>query len=142
VINVASGVEATTDSILQIGSITKTFTGTLTMQLVDRRRLKLDEPVVSYLPDFMAADREVTKKVTIRHLLTHNSGIDGDFFVAAGRGEGRIREVVVRELEPMVDEISVDNMGNVIAHRRGKERADKLMLAATIERIHGADFSW
>lgn len=94
VLNVNTGVEATTDSIFQIGSITKTFTGTLTMQLVDQRRLKLDEPVVSYLPDFMVADRDVTKKVTIRHLLTHTSGIDGDFFVDAGRGEDRIARYV------------------------------------------------
>jgi len=94
VLNVDTGVEATTDSIFQIGSITKTFTGTLTMQLVDQRRLKLDEPVVSYLPDFMVCDRDVTKKVTIRHLLTHTSGIDGDFFVDAGRGEDRIARYV------------------------------------------------
>lgn len=56
--------------------------------------------------------------------------------------EDRIREVVVRELEPLVDEISVDTMGNVIAHRAGAQSAKRLMLAATIEGIHGADLSW
>jgi len=116
VLNVNTGVEATTDSIFQIGSITKTFTGTLTMQLVDQRRLKLDEPVVTYLPDFMVADREVTRKVTIRHLLTHTSGIDGDFFVDAGRGEDRIARYVDRctllqQIHPMGESWSYCNAG-------------------------------
>ena len=116
VLNVNTGVEATTDSIFQIGSITKTFTGTLAMQLVDQRRIKLDEPVATYLPDFTVADREASKKVTIRHLLTHTSGIDGDFFVDAGRGENRIARYVDKcallpQLHPIGESWSYCNAG-------------------------------
>lgn len=79
-LNKATGVEATPDSVFQIGSITKLFTATLMMQLVDEGRVQLDDPVVKHLPDFTIADRDAAKAITIRHLLTHTSGMDGDFF--------------------------------------------------------------
>ncbi|WP_240759943.1 serine hydrolase domain-containing protein, partial [Phytoactinopolyspora endophytica] len=70
-----------------IGSVTKVWTATVIMALVDAGKLDLDEPVVSYLPEFTFADDEVTRRVTMRHLLTHTSGIDGDFFYDSGRGD-------------------------------------------------------
>lgn len=48
--------------------------------------------------------------------------------------EQRIREVVLREVQPLVDEVSVDNMGNIIAVKRGQERK-KVMIAAHIDEI-------
>src|SRR5262245_36934525 len=53
-----TGVEATPDSIFQIGSITKLWTSTLMMQLVDEGAIDLDAPVRTYLPDFRIADEE------------------------------------------------------------------------------------
>jgi dipeptidyl aminopeptidase/acylaminoacyl peptidase/CubicO group peptidase (beta-lactamase class C family) len=87
VLNIDTGVAATTDSIFQIGSITKVWTATVAMQLVDEGRLDLDAPVLDVLPDLRLADPEVTKQVTLRHLLTHTSGIDGDVFTDTGRGD-------------------------------------------------------
>src|SRR3954466_12829873 len=55
---------ATTDSVFQIGSITKVWTATLVMQLVDEGRLDLDRPLVDYLPEFAVADPDLTKRVT------------------------------------------------------------------------------
>lgn len=54
-----------------IGSIGKTFTGLLVMQLVEAGKIDLDRPVKSYLPDFPQA----WEKVTVRNLLSHQSGI-------------------------------------------------------------------
>jgi len=48
--------------------------------------------------------------------------------------EQRIRELVLREETPLVDEVSIDNMGNVIAVRRGKERK-RVMVAAHMDEI-------
>ncbi len=48
--------------------------------------------------------------------------------------EQRIRELVVREVRPLVDELSIDNMGNVIAVKRGKARK-KAMVAAHMDEI-------
>src|SRR5690606_2545599 len=52
VLSTATAVEATPESVFQIGSITKVWTATLVMQLVDEGILSLDEPVVTYLPEF------------------------------------------------------------------------------------------
>ncbi|TQM84921.1 CubicO group peptidase (beta-lactamase class C family) [Saccharothrix saharensis] len=87
VLHRGTGVEATTDSLFQIGSITKLYTATLVMQLVAEGVLDLDAPVVTVLPEFAVADEVATKTVTPRQLLSHTSGIDGDFFHDTGRGD-------------------------------------------------------
>src|SRR3954471_10601813 len=94
VLNIRTGVEATPDSLFQIGSITKVWTATLVMQLVDEGKVDLDVPPVTYLPDFKVADADVTRTVTTRHLLAHTSGIDGDLFLDTGRGDDAIEKYV------------------------------------------------
>ena len=68
------------DSLFQIGSITKVFTATVIMQLVDEGTLDLDAPVTRALPDFRLRDEAATDTVTVRHLLTHSGGFFGDRF--------------------------------------------------------------
>lgn len=80
ILNLSTGVEATTDSIFQIGSITKVMTTSLIMKLVDNGQVDLDLPVKQYLHDFQMADKEATKTITVRQLLNHTSGLAGDFF--------------------------------------------------------------
>jgi dipeptidyl aminopeptidase/acylaminoacyl peptidase/CubicO group peptidase (beta-lactamase class C family) len=87
VLNKDTGVEATADSLFQIGSITKVWTATVAMQLVDEGVLDLDAPVTEVVPELRLADPDVTKQLTMRHLLTHTSGIDGDVFTDTGRGD-------------------------------------------------------
>ena len=94
VINTNTGVETTPDTLFQIGSITKVYTTTLIMQLVDEGRIDLDAPVVTYLPALRFADAEQTPRVTIRHLLTHTSGVDGDYFEDFGRGDDAVAKYV------------------------------------------------
>ena len=52
VLSLSTGVEATTDSVFQIGSITKLWTSSLAMQLVDEGKVDLDATVRTYLPEF------------------------------------------------------------------------------------------
>ncbi len=103
-LSTATGVEVTPDSLFQIGSITKVWTATLVMQLVDEGGLDLDAPVVEALPGFRVADPDVTRTVTMRHLLTHTSGIDGDVFTDTGRGDDCVERYVAglegRRAEP------------------------------------------
>ncbi|HEY7397349.1 MAG TPA: serine hydrolase [Gaiellaceae bacterium] len=87
VLNKETGVEATPDSVFQIGSMTKVWTATVVMQLVDEGKLDLDKPIADVLPELRLADPEVAQQVTMRHLLTHTSGIDGDVFTDTGRGD-------------------------------------------------------
>ncbi len=95
VLNLTTGVETTTDSVFQIGSITKVFTTTLIMQLVDEGRLDLDSPVCTYLPEFTLANREYSAAITVRQLVTHTSGMDGDYFHDTGRGADAVERYVM-----------------------------------------------
>ncbi|MFC6016485.1 serine hydrolase [Plantactinospora solaniradicis] len=94
VLNKDTGVPTTTDSVFQIGSISKVWTATVLLQLVDEGLLDLDAPVVEVLPELRLADPTVTKQVTVRHLLTHTSGIDGDVFTDTGRGDDCLEKYV------------------------------------------------
>ena len=87
VVNLNTGVEATPDTVFQIGSVTKTWTATLVMQLVDEGKVDLDAPLRTYLPEFTVADDDVAAGVTIRHLLAHTSGIEGDVFDDVGTND-------------------------------------------------------
>jgi CubicO group peptidase (beta-lactamase class C family) len=60
-----------------MASMDKMFTAVATFQLVKAGKLKLDEPIGKYLPDY--PNRELASKVTIRQLLSHTGGT-GDFF--------------------------------------------------------------
>lgn len=89
VLNAATGVEVTADSLFQIGSISKPWTATMIVQLAAEGRLRLDDPVVKLLPE-----APIDARVTIRHLLTHSSGIDGDVFTDTGRGDDCVERYV------------------------------------------------
>jgi CubicO group peptidase (beta-lactamase class C family) len=56
----------------RIGSVTMPFTAVLVLQQVDKGKIKLDEPISTYLPSYR---KDIGGKVTVRHLLTHMSGI-------------------------------------------------------------------
>jgi CubicO group peptidase (beta-lactamase class C family) len=68
VADVASGREATPDDVYRIGSITKTFTAVLVMQLVAAGRIELDAPMRTYLP-------EAPVGPTVRMALSHMTGV-------------------------------------------------------------------
>ncbi|MCE4943649.1 beta-lactamase family protein [Streptomyces albulus] len=82
-----TGVPTTTDSVFQIGSVSKGYTAALVMQLADAGKLDLDAAVIDVLPEFAVADPEVTRTVTVRQLLNHTSGIQGDHVNDTGRGD-------------------------------------------------------
>jgi CubicO group peptidase (beta-lactamase class C family) len=122
VINLDTGVETTTDTLFQIGSISKVWTTTVVMQLVDEGTVSLDEPVRSYLPGFKVADPEVSAAVTLRHLLSHTSGIDGDHFEDFGRGDDCIERYVdacatLGQTHKLGETMSYCNTGFTIAGR-------------------------
>ena len=62
----------TPDTKFRLGSITKQFTATLILQLVEQGKIKLDGKLIDYLPDYR---KDTGAKVTIHNLLSHTSGI-------------------------------------------------------------------
>jgi len=94
VLNTATQVPVTTDSVFQVGSITKLWTATMIMQLVDEGLLSLDTTISELLPGARLGTADVGDQVTVRHLLTHTSGIDGDVFTDTGRGDDCVERYV------------------------------------------------
>ena len=110
------------DTLFQIASISKTFAGTTTMQLVEQGKLDLDTPIKTYLPDLKLSDPEATDKATLRHVFTHRGGWVGDYFGDYGRGEDALAKNVagmaeLEQLTPLGYTFSYNNAGYALAAR-------------------------
>jgi CubicO group peptidase (beta-lactamase class C family) len=69
--DIENSVPMTAETVYRIGSLTKQFTAAAVMQLVEAGLIDLDDPLTQYLPNYPTQGHEVS----IRHLLTHTSGI-------------------------------------------------------------------
>jgi CubicO group peptidase (beta-lactamase class C family) len=65
----------TPDTIYGIGSITKSFTCVALLQLQERGRLSVDDPVQRHIPEFTTPDRAAAAAMTLHHFMTHTSGL-------------------------------------------------------------------
>lgn len=140
VLSTNTGVDVTDDSLFQIGSITKVWTTTVVMQLVDEGLLDLDAPIVDVLPELRLADPQVARQVTMRHLLTHTSGIDGDVFTDTGRGDDCLERYVdqlagVAQNHPLAATFSYCNSGFVLIGRVIEKLTGKTWDLAMRERL-------
>ena len=68
----AFGTAPSPDAMFLLASVTKTLTAAAVMTLVDRGKLRLEDPVVKVVPEFSTESRT---KITLTHLLTHTSGL-------------------------------------------------------------------
>ncbi len=112
----------TPDTLFQVGSISKTFTATLIMMLVEQGRLDLDAPVRRYIKDFRLRDPDVARCVTVRQLLTHMGGWVGDYFNDFGNGDDALAQMVraigsLPQVHPLGTIWSYNNTGFNIAAR-------------------------
>ncbi|WP_294086749.1 serine hydrolase [Sphaerobacter sp.] len=94
VASLETGFPVRPDTLFQIGSISKVYTATLAMQLVEEGKLSLDTPVIEYLPDLKLADADAQRTITMRHLLTHTSGLEGDRFDDYGNGDDALAKAI------------------------------------------------
>jgi len=122
VLSTSTRVEVTTDSVFQIGSVTKLWTSSLVLQLVDEGKVDLDSPIRAYLPEFRIADEEAAKRITVRQLLTHTSGFEGDIFTDTGVGDDCVEKYLgvlhdVPQLFPPGEMWSYNNAGFTVLGR-------------------------
>ncbi|MFF0777390.1 serine hydrolase domain-containing protein [Streptomyces sp. NPDC003720] len=76
----------------RIGSVTKSFSAVVLLQLADEHKLDLDAPVNRYLPKLLPDDR-----ITVRHVLSHRSGLydySNDMFAQSVSGFEAVRNKV------------------------------------------------
>lgn len=122
VTSVENPLPVTADTLFQIGSTTKTVTGTIVMRLVERGLIDLDAPVKTYVPELRLQDATAETTVTTRHLLTHMGGWLGDFFRETGNGDDALARYVAEmaalpQVVPVGTVWSYNNAGFGLAGR-------------------------
>ncbi|MEM7374993.1 MAG: serine hydrolase domain-containing protein [Bacteroidota bacterium] len=101
------------NSLFRFASMTKPLTATAIMQLVEKDKLSLDDPVATYIPavaqmrvfDGTTSGRLPERTMTIRHLLSHTSGITSRFdFSDAGKAANKkMTGLETNTLEELID---------------------------------------
>lgn len=78
--NLENKTPVTSDTLFRIGSISKLFTATAIMQLVEQGKIDLDKPLPTYIPEFsMKTKFPDARPITIRSIMTHSSGLPCDY---------------------------------------------------------------
>ena len=94
VASLETGYPVRPDTLFLIGSIGKVYTAALVMTLVDDGTLDLAAPVVTYLPDLQLADQRARNTITLHQLLSHQSGLFGDYYDGFGMGDDALARCV------------------------------------------------
>jgi CubicO group peptidase (beta-lactamase class C family) len=118
--NVTTGVELTPQTVMHVGSIAKVFNATLVMQLVDEGKVDLEQPLLRYLPDLKLKDRDALEQMSVKMLLNHTCGMDGEWLPDYGHDEETIEKAIRRFAElgqkhRPGEDFSYCNAGMVIA---------------------------
>jgi CubicO group peptidase (beta-lactamase class C family) len=113
--------------------VTKVYTATVVMQLVDEGSVDLDAPVVRYVPELVLEDPSVADAITIRALLTHTTGLDlGDVFGPFGEDD----DCVARYVEGVGPVGCIHEPGEMFSYTNG----GFIILGRVIESVTGQ--SW
>ena len=125
----------------QVGSLSKAVVATALARLVEDGGLDLDSPVRTWLPDFELADPETAESVTVRQLLLHRGGWEGDHYQDFGDGPGALASYVASlrtlpQRAPLDFAFSYSNsgfglLGHLVAERSGlpfEQAVDALVL--------------
>lgn len=73
--DITNRIPATDETLYRVASITKTFTATAVMQLVEAGKFSLDDPVNRHVPWFAPKDADATQPIRVWHLLSHTGGL-------------------------------------------------------------------
>lgn len=99
-------------TVYRIGSVSKCFAGMLTAILVEDGKLNWDDPVTKYLPDFKLKSQEQTEKLTIKHVLSHTTGLPYHTYTTLVE-DGLDLKTMLRRLE----DINVGPVGKMYSYQ-------------------------
>ena len=131
--DVAKGLPMTPDHVMRIASITKQFTATGILMLVDEGKLALDDDIGKFFPDYPSGG----KRITIEHLLTHTSGIanytNKPTFVAEMNTDLTVSQ--------MIDSFKNDTLQFEPGTRYAYSNSGYFLLGAIIEKVSGLSYA-
>jgi CubicO group peptidase (beta-lactamase class C family) len=123
------------DTKFNLGSMNKMFTSTAIVQLAEKGKLSLDDPISRYI-DESWLPKEVTDKITIRHLLTHSSGL-GSYFNETYVKSSRALFRKLGDYKPLIKD-------DRPAFEPGKQfqysNTGMFLLGVVIEKVSGEDY--
>jgi D-alanyl-D-alanine carboxypeptidase len=130
--DIENDVRVTPDSVFELASVGKPFTATAIMMMVEEGRLRLDDPIGRYLPD----PPEAWKEVTVRHLLTHTSGLPGN-----GNDFRSLRFEPFTAKAEMYDAVTKDGMAARPGERWQYSDPGYFLLGMVLEKVSGKTWS-
>jgi CubicO group peptidase (beta-lactamase class C family) len=116
-----------------LGSIGKTFTGVLIMQLVEQGRMKLSDTLEMYLPDFPFPEKS---KILISHLLTHSSGL-GNYFTHKDYGS---KMKILRHIKDVLPLVYDQKLLFQPGEKYQYSNSGMLILGAILEKVSGMSY--
>jgi CubicO group peptidase (beta-lactamase class C family) len=123
------------DTKFNLGSMNKMFTSTAIVQLAEKGKLSLDDPIGKYI-DESWLPKEVTSKITIRHLLTHSSGL-GSYFNETYDKSSR---ALFRKLDDYKPLIKDDRPAFEPGKQFQYSNTGMFLLGVIIEKVTGEDY--
>ena len=117
-------------------AVANSFTAIAILQLMEKRKLDLDDHVVEYFPWFRLKDKEASSKITIRNLLLQQSGINH----LDGEVGFKKQDTSAQALENLVRELNTFSMESEPGTESVYANANFSILGALIEKISGQPF--
>ncbi len=118
-----------------LGSMNKMFTATAILQLVEKGKLRLDDPIGKYV-DESWLPAQITGRVTIRHLLTHTSGL-GSYFNETYQNSSRD---LFRQVDDYKRLVQSDTLAFEPGSRFQYSNTGMLLLGVVIEKASGENY--
>ena len=133
----SDGSGVTEDTTFLIGSVSKPLTSLAIMKLVEDGKIKLDEPIETYIPWF-TYQTDGRKTITVRHLLEQTSGISAYDGMKVTDQQGRDKE---NGITHAVTELSGVKLSRIPGEAYEYNSANYLLLGAIIEAVSNQSFS-
>ncbi len=130
--NVELGVPNTPESVFELGSVTKQFTAAAILMLAERGKLRLDDELQTYLPDYPKHDA----KITIEQLLTHTAGVPN--YTDLPEWMPRVREEM--PLETLIALFKDKPLDFPPGSKWSYSNSGYILLGAVIEKVSGKSY--
>ncbi|MCB1178146.1 MAG: beta-lactamase family protein, partial [Leptospiraceae bacterium] len=128
------------NTIFKVGSVSKIFTALGIMKLMEKGKLKLDDPLSKHIPEVKFTPRyPESKEPTIRQMLTHHSGIISDYFNGFFLDENMKEEEYKKEFLNLPEKLKGEHLAQKPDEIMSYSNLSFSLLGVIIERISGQE---
>ncbi|RWU09850.1 serine hydrolase domain-containing protein [Pedobacter chitinilyticus] len=134
--NIEYDIPVSMSTSFQIASVTKLFTSTLMMKWLQQKRISLDDYVTNHIPNAP----ETWKKITIRHLLAHESGVPWPASLGGTIGITASEPFKVDSMALLIEKLKAQPLKFETGSTQAYVNGDYFLLQYIIEKIGGLPF--